>query len=212
MGKNFSTLRQKMVETQLKPRGIKDNMVLEAFSKVPRHMFVSPKQRSQAYEDHPLPIGSDQTISQPFIVALMTQSLELKGDENVLEVGTGSGYQTAILAELVKHVYSIERFEELSQNASSILQELGYNNISLTVGDGAKGWAEKAPFEGILVTAAAKHIPPLLLNQLSSNGKMVIPVGDFLAQEMLLIHKDEQGNIIKQEIGGCRFVPLIENE
>ncbi len=212
MEQHFTKLRQNMVETQLKTRGIKDKRVLYAFKKVPRHLFVTPEKRHQAYEDHPLPIGLNQTISQPYIVALMTQSLQLKGDERVLEIGTGSGYQAAILAELAEHVYTVERFEELSQYASSLLKELGYDNVSVKTGDGSKGWPEKAPFQGIIVTAAASRIPPALLDQLSPNGKLVVPVGDYLAQELLRISKDEEGRIIKEESGGCRFVPLIEDE
>ncbi len=209
---NYTWLRHNMVETQLKSRGITDKKVLEAFYKVPRHEFVSPELHPMAYEDHPLPIAHDQTISQPYIVALMTQSLELKGDEKVLDVGTGSGYQTAILAELARHVCTIERFEKLSKSASAVLKKLGYENISYKVGDGTKGWGEEAPFEGILVAAAASYIPDLLLEQLSRNGNMVIPVGASLSQELLVVSKDSQGNITKQEVGACRFLPLIEEK
>jgi len=209
MSKSFDWLRQNMVETQLKPRGITDQKVLEAFYRVPRHLFVSPAQQALAYEDHPLPIDNDQTISQPFIVALMTQSLELKRNEKVLEIGTGSGYQTAILAELAAHVYTIERFEKLSKNAEALLTELGYDNISYMVGDGSKGWPQEAPFDGIMVTAAAKIPPKNLLNQLSYNGKMVIPVGDRQGQELLVIEKDEEGKLHEHKKGGCRFLPLV---
>ena len=209
---SLTRLRQNMVETQLKPRGITDQRVLDAFYKVPRHLFVSPELRYQAYEDHPLPIDRGQTISQPFIVALMTQSLDLKGNETVLDIGTGSGYQTAVLAEMVKHVYTIERFEELSKTASAVLTKLGYENISYKVGDGTKGWPEKAPFEGILVAAAASRMPSLLLEQLSLSSKMVIPVGGSLYQEMLVISKNRQGNIKEQKITDCRFLPLIEEK
>jgi len=209
MDDKFTRLREHMVETQLIPRGIKDQKVLDAFYRVPRHMFVGREVLDQAYEDYPLPIDFGQTISQPYIVALMTESLELKGGERVLDIGTGSGYQTAILAELAAHVYTIERFEKLSQTASTVLNRLGYENISFKVGDGSKGWPEEAPFNGILVAAAAEKVPPALLEQLANEGKMVIPVGDSFSQELLVISKDRQGNISKQKTVGCRFLPLI---
>lgn len=200
--------RERMVKTQLIPRGIKDPRVLDVFAKVPRHLFVDPVQRHMAYSDHPLPIGLEQTISQPYIVALMTQSLALKGNENVLEIGTGSGYQTAVLAELARHVYTVERLPQLSEKAQNILQELQYNNISFRVGDGTGGWPEKAPFEAILVAAASESVPPALIEQLSLGGRMVIPVGDSPVQDLLLITKNQQG-IEEQNLCGCRFVPLI---
>ncbi|NLL57579.1 MAG: protein-L-isoaspartate(D-aspartate) O-methyltransferase, partial [Firmicutes bacterium] len=167
-----------------------------------------PVQRHMAYGDHPLPIGLEQTISQPYIVALMTQSLALKGDENVLEIGTGSGYQTAVLAELARHVYTVERLPQLSEKAQNILRELQYNNISFRVGDGTGGWPEKAPFEAILVAAASESVPPALVEQLSLGGRMVIPVGDSPVQDLLLLIKNQQG-IEEQNLCGCRFVPLI---
>lgn len=200
--------RERMVKTQLIPRGIKDQRVLDVLTKVPRHLFVDPVQRHMAYSDHPLPIGLEQTISQPYIVALMTQSLALKGNENVLEIGTGSGYQTAVLAELARHVYTVERLPQLSEKAQNILQELQYNNISFRVGDGTGGWPEKAPFEAILVAAASESVPPALIEQLSLGGRMVIPVGDSPVQDLLLITKNQQG-IEEQNLCGCRFVPLI---
>lgn len=200
--------RERMVKTQLIPRGIKDPRVLDVFAKVPRHLFVDPVQRHMAYRDHPLPIGLEQTISQPYIVALMTQSLALKGDENVLEIGTGSGYQTAVLAELARHVYTVERLPQLSEKAQNILQELQYNNISFRVGDGTGGWPEKAPFEAILVAAASESVPPALVEQLSLGGRMVIPVGDSPVQDLLLLIKNQQC-IEEQNLCGCRFVPLI---
>jgi protein-L-isoaspartate(D-aspartate) O-methyltransferase len=200
--------RERMVKTQLIPRGIKDPRVLDVFAKVPRHLFVDPVQRHMAYRDHPLPIGLEQTISQPYIVALMTQSLALKGDENVLEIGTGSGYQTAVLAELARHVYTVERLPQLSEKAQNILQELQYNNISFRVGDGTGGWPEKAPFEAILVAAASESVPPALVEQLSLGGRMVIPVGDSPMQDLLLLIKNQQC-IEEQNLCGCRFVPLI---
>lgn len=200
--------RERMVKTQLIPRGINDPRVLDVFAKVPRHLFVDPVQRHMAYSDHPLPIGLEQTISQPYIVALMTQSLALKGDENVLEIGTGSGYQTAVLAELARHVYTVERLPQLSEKAQNILQELQYNNISFRVGDGTGGWPEKAPFEAILVAAASESVPPALVEQLSLGGRMVIPVGDSPVQDLLLLIKNQQC-IEEQNLCGCRFVPLI---
>jgi protein-L-isoaspartate(D-aspartate) O-methyltransferase len=208
----FARLRQNMVETQLMPRGITDQKVLEAFYNVPRHLFVNPELQPEAYNDGPLPIGRAQTISQPYIVALMTESLGLNGNEKILEIGTGSGYQTAILAEIAEHVYTIERFEHLSMKASSLLNSLGYENISYKVGDGSRGWPEEAPFDDILVTAAARRLPEPLLEQLANNSKMVIPVGDTKSQVILVISKDSRGNISKQETVGCRFVPLVEEE
>lgn len=207
----FLLLRKRMVESQLLPRGIKDPRVLDAFYKVPRHLFVPPGQRHLAYEDHPLPIGLEQTISQPYIVALMTESLRLKGGEKVLEIGTGSGYQTAILAELAGAVYTVERLSSLAEGAKEILQKLGYNNIHFKVGDGAKGWPEEAPFDAILVAAAAERLPKALVEQMAFGGRMVIPLGDAPLQELVLLTKDKDAPEIRQEnLCGCRFVPLVE--
>ena len=208
---HYQKLREQMVIKQLIPRGIKDRRVLDAFRKVPRHLFVSPRHQAKAYGDHPLSIGLDQTISQPYIVALMTQSLELKGGEKILEIGTGSGYQTAILAELVEHVFTMERLPALAEKAGQTLQELGYENISFCAGDGTGGWPDEAPFNGILVAAAAADIPQALLDQLASGGRMVIPVGGPLLQELVLVIKDET-DLKEQNICGCRFVPLIGSE
>ncbi len=212
MSDNFQCLRENMVNTQIKARGVNDKKVLAAFHRVPRHMFVGPDQELQAYEDHPLPIEHDQTISQPFIVALMTEALKLTGEEIVLEIGTGSGYQTAILAEIAGHVYTIERFEKLSRSASILLDKLGYNNISYRVGDGTKGWPEEAPFEGILVAAATADIPPALMDQLAPNSRLVIPVGDSRSQDLLIVSKDDRGNLDRESLGGCRFLPLVEDK
>ncbi len=212
MDDKFAGHRKKMVETQLISRDIKDQKVLDAFYRVPRHLFVSLEMRSQAYEDYPLPIAHNQTISQPYIVALMTQSLGLKGGEKVLDIGTGSGYQTAILAEIASHVYTVERHRLLSETAAEVLNELGYKNISYKIGDGTKGWPEEAPFEGILVAAAAIRLPEPLLEQLANNSTMIIPVGDLQQQELLSIKKDNEGNISKEKIVGCRFLPLIGAE
>lgn len=204
----YTLLRRQMIRDQLEPRGINDPGVLEAFSKVPRHLFIAEENRHLAYGDHPLPIGEEQTISQPYIVALMTQSLELQGHEKVLEIGTGSGYQSAILAELTEHVYTVERIEKLSLQAREVHSLLGYKNISYKTGDGAAGWPEKSPFDGILVTAAATEAPPRLLEQLRIGGRMVIPVGNRLLQDLLLITREETG-IKEHKLCGCRFVPLI---
>lgn len=206
--RDFEKERLAMVEEQLRRRGIRDGRVLEAMSKVPRHIFVPDQYKSSAYEDRPLPIGEGQTISQPYMVAIMTQSLELKGNERVLEIGTGSGYQTAILAELAREVCTIERIAILLQRAKSILQLLGYENISFLVGDGTKGWPEKAPFDGIIVTAGAPEIPQTLLTQLNEGGRLVIPVGPRYTQTLYRVTRC--GRSYKEEdITGCVFVPLV---
>jgi protein-L-isoaspartate(D-aspartate) O-methyltransferase len=199
-----------MVKQQLIPRGIKDERVLDVFSKLPRHLFVSPDQRHLAYGDHPLSLGLEQTISQPYIVALMTESLKLRGHEIVLEIGTGSGYQTAILAELAARVYTMERLSTLTEKAKETLQKMDYQNICFRTGDGAQGWPEEAPFDCILVAAAPENIPPTLLKQLTAaGGRMVIPLGNTMLQELTLIVKDEE-NTTRHTLCGCRFVPLIE--
>ncbi len=205
---DFAVARRRMVQSQLIARGIKDKRVLEAMSKVPRHLFVEEGLWHQAYGDYPLPIGEGQTISQPYIVALMTEALELHGNERVLEVGTGSGYQTAILAELVTEVFSIERISSLATRARRILDQLGYANVVIRIGDGTKGWEEEAPFEGIIVTAGAPHIPAPLLRQLSYGGKLVIPVGDEYSQTLYKVVRTEQG-YEEHDLGGVRFVKLI---
>jgi protein-L-isoaspartate(D-aspartate) O-methyltransferase len=204
----FSAQRQKMVDTQLRARGIRDERVLAAMGKVPRHLFVAGEYQAGAYEDHPLPIGGGQTISQPYIVAFMLEVLALDGWEAVLDVGTGSGYQTALLAELARQVYSIERIGSLAQGAKAMLRRLGYTNVSFTVGDGSRGWAEYAPFDAIVVSAAAPQIPQALLEQLQEGGKMIVPVGPAEAQELRLVRKQREGVVIAN-LEGCRFVPLI---
>ncbi|WP_456431796.1 protein-L-isoaspartate(D-aspartate) O-methyltransferase [Thermosulfuriphilus sp.] len=204
----FAIARNRMVETQIVARGIKDPRVIEAMRKVPRHLFVDEALWDQAYGDFPLPIGQGQTISQPYIVALMTEALQLKGDEKVLEIGTGSGYQTAILAELAHKVYSIERVPTLVQRARRVLDELGYTNVVIRLGDGTKGWPEEAPFEAIIVTAAGPKIPKPLLEQLSDNGRLVIPVGDEYSQDLIRVtRKDDR--FVTENLGGVRFVKLI---
>lgn len=203
---NFNFLRKKMVETQIIARGVKDKRVLEAMLKVERHKFVPLNLQKYAYEDYPLEIGEDQTISQPYIVALMTELLELKGNEKVLEIGTGSGYQAAILAELCKEVYTIEIIPSLARRAKGLLKKLEYKNIKVKIGDGFYGWKEYAPFDGIIVTCAPATIPPKLIEQLAEGGRMVIPVGD-IYQELLLIRKIK-GKLIKKSIIPVRFVPM----
>ena len=197
-----------MVDTQLVSRGVHDHRVLNAIGKVPRHMFVDEALRDQAYNDHPLPISDRQTISQPYIVALMTEALSLQGTEKVLEIGTGSGYQTAILAELANRVYSIERILSLSQRARQVLQDLGYRNVALKVGDGTLGWPEEAPFDAILVSAGSPLVPQPLVDQMAVGARLVIPVGDHLSQELVLVERFSEG-IRKTNLGGCRFVDLI---
>jgi len=205
---NFQKARDRMVESQLINRGIHDDRVLEAMRKVPRHLFVDEALRDQAYSDHPLPIGEKQTISQPYIVALMTETLELKGHEKVLEIGTGSGYQAAILAELADRVFSMERYPNLAFRSNQILQKLGYKKVIVRVSDGTLGWPDEAPFDGIVVTAGTPKVPQPLVDQLSMGGRMVIPVGDRLSQELILVERVREG-IRKTNLGGVRFVDLV---
>lgn len=198
--------RDWMVKTQIESRGVKDPLVLKAMRKVPRHLFVPKSYQEEAYADEPLPIGEGQTISQPYIVALMTELLGLKGEEKVLEIGTGSGYQAAILAEIAKEVYSIEIICLLAEKAESTLKELEYKNITVKCGDGYQGWKEHSPFDGIIVTAAPDHIPQPLVDQLKIGGRLVIPVGE-LFQELILVTKTEKG-IKKENVIPVRFVPM----
>jgi protein-L-isoaspartate(D-aspartate) O-methyltransferase len=207
----FLVERQNMVETQLRARGIRDERLLRAMATVPRHEFVEPRYRDQAYEDHPLPIGAGQTVSQPYIVALMLEILQLEPSSKVLEIGTGSGYLTALLARLSAHVYSVERHPQLAREAEDTLSRLGFSNITVLVGDGSKGLPEHAPFDAIVVSAAASQIPAPLLDQLREGGRMIIPVGPSEAQELQLIQKRE-GKPLITVLEGCRFVPLIEGQ
>lgn len=203
--------RSRMVREQLISRDIVDERVLKAMDRVPREEFVSEGLRNRAYDDSPLPIGEDQTISQPFMVACMTELLRLKGDEKVLEVGTGSGYQTAILAELAARVFSVERSFTLSQKARKVLEALGYTNILLRVGDGTIGWSEFAPYDRIIITAGAPEVPPSLVKQMRVGGVMVVPVGDRAHQDLKVIMKTKF-RLETQSGGGCVFVPLIGRE
>ena len=200
--------RERMVEEQLAARGITDPRVLAAMRRVPRHRFVQEALRERAYGDHPLPIGEEQTISQPYIVGLMTSLLELTGREKVLEVGTGSGYQTAVLAELSRRVRSIERLPRLAERARTILESLGYDTVWIRVGNGALGWPDEAPFDRIIVTAGGPCVPPPLLQQLAEGGRMVLPVGNADNQALTVV--DNVGGDIRQRTHGeCKFVPLV---
>lgn len=204
--------RQQMVDTQLVKRGISDQRVLQAMRKVPRHLFIDSALWSQAYEDHPLPIGEKQTISQPYIVALMTEALHLLGHERVLEIGAGSGYQTAILAELAEQVYSIERLPAIAKNARKVLDKLQYKNIVITVSDGTIGWREHSPYDAIIVTAAAPHIPQPLFEQLKIGGRLVIPIGGEYSQDLMVYTKTGESSSEVENLGGCRFVKLIGSQ
>jgi protein-L-isoaspartate(D-aspartate) O-methyltransferase len=208
MAHDYQIAREKMVKNQLIPRGISDQGVLKAMRKVPRHLFVEEALIGEAYNDHPLPIGHQQTISQPYIVALMTQALELTGKEKALEIGTGCGYQAAILAELSERVYTIERIRPLMEEARTLLAKLNYKNIIFSAFDGTAGWREYEPFDAIMVTAGADKIPQPLLDQLADGGRMIIPIGDRTSQELIRITRD-QDRYKKKYLGGCRFVDLI---
>ncbi len=206
---NFEAARDQMVEEQLRGRGIRDERVLTAMRKVPRHLFVDPTVRDRAYDDSPLPIDSEQTISQPYIVALMVEILELRGHERVLEIGTGSGYQTAILAELAMEVYSVERIPALAQQAIARLRELGYSERAhVNGGDGGKGWIEAAPFDGIVVAAATREVPRPLVEQLAPSGALVLPLGEIDLQGLARIRRGKQGLQVDY-FGECRFVKLV---
>ncbi len=203
--------RLRMVDAQIRSRGIRDARVLGAMETIPRHLFVEEALRDQAYNDNPLPIGERQTISQPYIVALMTEALELQGMEKVLEIGTGSGYQTAILAQLADRVCSIERIASLAGAARRMLDYLNAYNVAIRVGDGTFGWKEESPFDAILVTAGAPKIPNFLVEQLKTGGRLVIPVGDRHSQTLIKATRlsEKSGDIRKEDLGGCRFVDLI---
>jgi len=200
-----------MVDSQLRSRGIRDPRVLKAMETVPRHLFVDEGLRDQAYSDGPLPIGENQTISQPYIVALMTEALELTGRDKVLEIGTGSGYQAAVLAEIAERVLSIERIAFLATRARKLIESLNYFNVAIRVGDGTLGWQDEAPFDAILVAAGSPEIPKTLIEQLAVGGRLVIPVGDRNSQQLIRITRQSEDvkDLKKEDLGGCRFVNLI---
>ena len=204
----YEILRRVMVEEQLARRGIRDERVLEAMRRVPRHEFVPEEKRVAAYSDQPLAIGGGQTISQPYIVAAMSEALELTSGDRVLEVGTGSGYQAAVLARLAREVYSIEIHPLHAEASAQRLARMGYGNVHVRGGDGARGWPEQAPFDAIMVTAAAPQIPPLLEEQLAEGGRMIVPVGDEREQQLIRIRKLAGGRIAQDGLSYCRFVPL----
>jgi len=206
--KKYERKREEMVRSQIEARGIRDPRVLSAFRVVPRHLFVSEALRDQAYGDYPLPIGEQQTISQPYIVAEMTQALELKADDRVLEIGTGSGYQAAILAQIVYRVYTIERKRSLYMQTRNLFDKLNYHNIVTKYADGTKGWQEESPFDAIVVTAGAPEIPEVLINQLTKGGRLVVPVGNQHTQELIRIYRNKE-KIEQTNLGGCRFVKLV---
>jgi protein-L-isoaspartate(D-aspartate) O-methyltransferase len=208
---DWASVRREMVETQLIPRGITDEGVLQAMADVPRHLFVSPGLESRAYGDHALPIQNGQTISQPYMVALMTQELQLSGSEKVLEIGTGSGYQTAILSRLADRVFSIERVEPLARRAMEVIEGLGIHNVAIRIGDGTIGWQEFEPFDRILVTAGAPRVPQSLLDQLADPGILVAPVGSQGLQQLKIVTK-ENGELSVHRGGECVFVPLLGRE
>ncbi|MFQ6093167.1 MAG: protein-L-isoaspartate(D-aspartate) O-methyltransferase [bacterium] len=205
---DYTIARERMVRTQLVPRSIKDRRVLEAMGTVPRHRFVPKELWSRAYGDHPLPIGQGQTISQPYMVALMTEQLQLEENSKVLEIGTGSGYQAAVLAELATRVFSIERVPELASLARRTLDALGYSNIIIRTGDGTLGWKEFAPFDRIMVTAGAPDVPQALVEQLADGGRIVIPIGNTLLQTLMVVKRRGE-KVKREEVCGCTFVPLI---
>ena len=205
----YQSKRQFMVDTQIIRRGIKDRRVINAMLKVPRHLFVDEALWPEAYEDHPLPIGEKQTISQPYIVALMSELLGLTGKEKVLEIGTGSGYQCAVLAELADQVFTIERIPSIAKRARKIFDQLKYTNVIIHIGDGTLGWKEHSPYDGIIVTAAAPGPPAALLEQLATEGRLVIPIGDEFTQDLIVFTREEKNNYTEENYGGCRFVKLI---
>jgi protein-L-isoaspartate(D-aspartate) O-methyltransferase len=197
-----------MVERDLKGRGIRDENVLRAMSKIGRHLFVDRKYRDKAYDDHPLPIDEGQTISQPYVVAMMTEALKLRPSDKVLEIGTGSGYQAAVLAEIVDEVYTIEIRKRLAEQAEKLLETSGYENIEVKHGDGYYGWEKYAPFDAIIVTASANHIPPPLIRQLKEGGKLIIPLGSTLYFQVLTLATKKEGELEIRQMGGVAFVPM----
>jgi protein-L-isoaspartate(D-aspartate) O-methyltransferase len=205
---DYAAARKNMVARQLVARGISDPRVLDAMEEVPRHLFVEEYLRREAYDDNPLPIGDGQTISQPYMVAIMTQLLELTGDEKVLEIGTGSGYQAAVLSRLCRSVLTIERLSGLSERAQRTLHACGYHNVTFIIGDGTEGWPSEAPYDGIIVTAGAPEVPDTLVGQLGMYGKLIIPVGDRFSQQLRRVTR-KPGSIAVENHTGCRFVDLV---
>jgi protein-L-isoaspartate(D-aspartate) O-methyltransferase len=205
----FATERFSMVETQLRQRGIRDERLLAAMSKVPRHEFVSQQNWNEAYADHPIPIAEKQTTSQPYMIAAMVQAAQIKPEDRVLEIGAGSGYQTALLAELASQVFAVERYASLAETAQKTLERLGYRNAKIITGDGSLGLAESAPFDAIIVSAAAPRIPQALTDQLAAGGRLLIPVGEADQQVLQLVQRNADGSISVRTLEGCRFVPLI---
>ncbi len=205
---SYAGQRRKMVEDQLVNREIKDLRILEAMNRIPRHLFVHESLQHKAYGDFPLPIGDSQTISQPYVVAAMTEALNLKESDRVLEIGTGSGYQTALLAELAGQVFTIERIRSIGLKAQKLLERLHYMNIVFKVFDGTYGWPDQAPFDAILITASAPEIPKMLVDQLGDNGRLVVPLGGLEKQTLTLVTKEE-GSVASRELGYCKFVPLV---
>ncbi len=206
---DFAIARRLMVERQIRNKGVSDPLVLEAMLKVPRHLFVEEALQAQAYGDYPLPIGERQTISQPFMVGYMTAALALKGDEKVLEIGTGSGYQAAVLGSICRKVFSVERIAPLARRARQTLDSLGYGNVHIRLSDGTRGWEEEAPFDGIMVTAGAPAVPQDYLDQLALGGRLVIPVGDLGSQVLKRVTRLGETRFHEEDLLGCRFVPLI---
>lgn len=207
--RSFAIARRRMVEEQVIARGIKDKRVINAMLEVPRHMFVEEALQAKAYQDAPLPIGERQTISQPYMVAAMSEALSLDGTETVLEVGTGSGYQAAVLAMLADRVFSLERIPALARRARKVLDECGFSKVNIRLADGTQGWQDMAPFDAIIVTAGAPEVPPDYLTQLAVGGRLVIPVGNRESQVLMRITRTAQGEYQKEQLLGCRFVPLV---
>ena len=206
---HYAILRTAMVNNQIVARGIDDQAVIKAMIKVKRHLFIPPEYREQAYEDHPVPIGAGQTISQPYIVAFMTEMLDLNPQNRILEIGTGSGYQAAVLAEICDSVFTLEIFESLATSAKHTLHELGYSNVKVKTNDGYKGWPEKSPFDAIIVTCAPTDVPLPLIEQLTEHGKIIIPVGSDQSQYLVLLEK-RYGKLIQKSMLPVRFVPMID--
>lgn len=207
-GEDYARMRAEMVEHDIEARGVEDRRVLSAMRKVPRHLFVAPRYRAQAHADHPLPIGEGQTISQPYVVALMTEAVRPEPDDRVLEIGTGSGYQAAVLSEIVKEVYSIEIREGLAGEAERRLSELGYDNVNVRHADGYFGWPEHEPYDAIVITAAANHIPPALIEQLREGGRLIIPLGSTVYFQTLTLAVKRDGELSLTQMGTVAFVPM----